>query len=71
MPRTQTEKRVDDMPKVRVRLTGYLDYHHLEEDRAKHDGDVVELEEGRAHALIPQGYATAADDKRSATNRAK
>jgi hypothetical protein len=64
MPKTDVEKGLEDkaVSNVAVRLTGYADYHHLESDERKHDGDVVEVEEGRARALIQQGYAEPAED---------
>jgi hypothetical protein len=45
-----------------VRLAAYADYHHIETDERKHDGDVVEVQEGRARALIQQGYVVPAED---------
>jgi hypothetical protein len=66
VPKSQTEKPVEDMPKMAVKLQGYANYHHLEADEQKHDGDVVEVEEGRARALISQGYAVPVEaDQRS------
>jgi hypothetical protein len=55
--RTETEKKVDDMEKVSVKLTGVASYHHLEADELKAEGDVIEVEARRAAALVQQGIA--------------
>jgi hypothetical protein len=52
--------------KVRVRLKNLSSYHHLEDDQVKHSGDVVEVLERRAVALIEQGLAEPAEQKKSA-----
>jgi len=70
MSKSETEKRVEDMPKTRVRLTGVASYNHLEEDRIKHDGDIVDVEEGRARALIQQGSAEPVQGKSKQHRRA-
>jgi hypothetical protein len=47
--------------KVAVRLKNVLSYHHLKGDAERHDGDVVDVIEGRAVALIQQGFAEPAE----------
>ncbi len=57
--KTETEKAVDGMKKVWITLH-YAEYNHLEDDKRRHEGDVIEVEAGRAEALISQGFATKA-----------
>jgi hypothetical protein len=44
-------------------------YHHLEDDRVKHSGDIVEVLERRAVALIQQGSAEPEEPKKLAGKR--
>jgi len=62
--KTETEKAVEDMKHVWVKLTNVHSYNHLEKDTLRHEGDVVEVEAGRAAALIEQGHATKANKPR-------
>src|ERR687895_201638 len=55
--------------KVRVRLKNLSSYHHLEDDKVKHSGDVVEVLERRAVALIEQGLAEPIEAKKGAAKR--
>jgi hypothetical protein len=59
--------------KVSVRLKNVSSYHHLEDDQVKHSGDVVEVLERRADALIQQGLAERVESKKksSADKRSK
>jgi hypothetical protein len=52
--------------KVRVRLTNVSSYHNLEADQVKHSGDVIEVLEPRAVALIEQGLTEEVKSKKSA-----
>lgn len=56
--------------KVRVRLTNVSSYHNLEADEVKHSGDVVEVLERRAVALIEQGLAEPIEPKKKSAKRA-
>jgi hypothetical protein len=67
MARSETEIAVDDMPKVWVKLR-YNGYHHLEDDRYRNAGDVIEVEEGRARALIERGHAEPASNASTKKN---
>ena len=61
--KTETEKAVKSMPKAWIRLF-CGPYNHLEEDRVAHDGDVIQVEAGRAEALFGQGLAVKASAPR-------
>jgi hypothetical protein len=69
--KSNAEKELEDgsIKKVAVRLKNLHSYHHLEEDKRREAGDVVEVVEGRAIALEQQGLAervSADEDKPSA-----
>jgi len=61
--KTETEKAVDGMKKVWIKLH-YAEYNHLEDDALRHAGDVIEVEAQRAEALIQRGHATKASAPR-------
>jgi hypothetical protein len=55
-----------------VQLTNVSSYHHVEDNRVKHSGNVVEVLERRAVALIEQGLEEPVEGKerRAAKRRA-
>jgi hypothetical protein len=55
--KSQTERATEEQPWVKVKLTNVSSFHNLEADEVKHSGDVIEVEERRAVALIQQGLA--------------